>query len=85
MPSVVATPDALTTIVDPHVPHQLRDVAIVAVPLEIVSVNATVRAGRVCVKLPPGTSDVRPACVKEIPNPASLNCRFPGAVREELT
>lgn len=26
MPSVVATPDALTTIVDPHVPHQLRDV-----------------------------------------------------------
>jgi len=58
---------------------------IVAIPLEIVSVNVAVRAGRVCVKLPTGTSDVRPACVKEILEPASLNCRFPGAVREELT
>ena len=48
MPSVVATPDALTTIVDPHVPHQLSDVVIVAVPL--VSVNAAVRVGRVCMK-----------------------------------
>jgi len=39
MPSVVATPDVLITIVDPHAPHQLRDVVMVAVPLEIAFEN----------------------------------------------
>jgi hypothetical protein len=35
----VATPDVLITIVDPHAPHQLRDVVMVAVPLEIAFEN----------------------------------------------